>query len=163
MSNPTRSDQSLDENPLPRLIYFTAQDFRKLAEKILKPYDLTLEQFHPLKIISTTHGLTQRQIGDECNKSAANLTRILDRLQNKTLIERRNNPADRRTSLVFLTPHGESLVKEVTEILDSFAEKSTQGLTIKDQQILRRTLEKITTNLQQIELNNFNQNTPEER
>ena len=103
-----------DEEPIPRLIYYTAQDLKNLAEKILKPYELTIEQFQPLKSLAFTPGLSQRQIGDACNKSAANLTRILDRLQKKNLIERRANPADRRTSLVFLTSQGESLVNEAS-------------------------------------------------
>ncbi|MBU0680328.1 MAG: MarR family transcriptional regulator [Proteobacteria bacterium] len=145
--------QGNEAQPIPRLIYFTAQDFKNLAEKILKPYELTIEQFHPLKILSFEPGLTQRQIGDECNKSAANLTRILDRLQKKNLIDRRENPEDRRASLVFLTKHGESLVKEVSVILDSFAAKSLADISAKDQHVLRQALEKMNANLQHIDLN----------
>lgn len=141
-----------DEEPLPRLIYFMAQDIKNIAEKILKPYELTIKQFHPLKILAISSGLTQRQIGDECNKSPANLTRILDRLQKKLLIERRDNPEDRRASLVFLTSQGEALVKEVTGILCSFDDKCLTGISPHDQQVLRRTLEKMTDNLQKIDI-----------
>ncbi len=154
MSTSKYFHQGNEQQPIPRLIYFTAQDFKNLAEKILKPYGLTIEQFHPLKILSLAPGLTQRQIGDECNKSAANLTRILDRLQKKTLIERRENPEDRRASLVFLTSQGESLVNEVSGILDSFAAQSMAGINNQDQQILRRALEKMAGNLQTIDLKN---------
>lgn len=161
MSYPSTNSQG--DEPLPRLIYYTAQHIKNLAEKLLKPHNLTIEQVQPLKILAATSGLTQRQIGDECNKSAANLTRILDRLQNKTLIERRSNPADRRTSLVFLTSQGESLVRDVSEILTSFAEKSTQGISSKDQAIFRSTLEKITSNLQHIELHNPTTTAQKER
>ncbi len=161
MSHPSTNSQG--DEPLPRLIYDTAQRIKNLAEKLLKPHDLTIEQVQPLKILASTSGLSQRQIGDECNKSAANLTRILDRLQNKALIERRNNPADRRASLVFLTSQGESLVRDVSEILTSFAEKSIQGVTAKDQAICRRTLEKITSNLQHIERHNSTTTAQKER
>jgi MarR family transcriptional regulator for hemolysin len=144
-------DADHDDNPLPRLIYYTAQDIKNLAEKILRPYDLTIEQFQPLKIIYCATGLTQRQIGDECNKSAANLTRILDRLQKKCLIERRENPADRRASQVYLTSQGLSLVTEVTGILEAFAVTSLLGISDKDRRIVRRSLEKIAANLKKID------------
>lgn len=140
------------ELALPRLIYYTSQDLQHLAGKILAPYDLTLEQFHPLKILSLAPGLSQRQIGDECNKSAANLTRILDRLQKKSLIERRDNPDDRRSSLVYLTTQGQALVTEVTGILDSFTEKIIAGISAQEQQVLRQALEQMTTNIQQLNL-----------
>ncbi len=155
MSNNRHSTTEIAAETIPRLIYHTAQNLKNLAEKILKPYDLTIEQFHPLKILSVKPGLSQRQIGDECNKSAANLTRILDRLQKKNLIERQENPDDRRASLVFLTKPGESLVKEVTGILDSFAEKCLAGITHKDQQVIRRSLEKMTDNFHKIDLKNL--------
>jgi DNA-binding MarR family transcriptional regulator len=141
-----------EDEPLPRLIYLTAQNLRNIGEKTLAPHDLTIEQLHPLKIISFSPGITQRQIGDECNKSAANLTRILDRLQKKSLIERRNNPDDRRASLVFLTKEGESLIAKVTELFDSLTEKVVAGICHKDQQIIRQSLHKMAANLEKLDL-----------
>ncbi len=141
-----------DTDPLPRLIYHTAQDLKNIGEKTLAPYDLTIEQLHPLKTVSFSQGITQRQLGDECNKSPANLTRILDRLEKKSLIERRNDPNDRRATLVFLTRQGESLIAEVTELFDSLTEKVTAGITDKDQQIIRQALHTMATNLETINL-----------
>ncbi len=141
-----------EEEPLSRLIYYTTQDIKNLAEKIVKPYGLTIEQMQPLKILSFAPGLTQRQIGDKCNKSAANLTRILDRLQKKDLIERRDSPDDRRISLVFLTSQGESLVTEVSKILYAFNTKSTAGITSQEELIFRQTLEKMALNLKNIDI-----------
>ena len=45
-----------DEESLGRLIYLTAQDMRNFAEKILSPFDLTIEQFHLLKTLSCDKG-----------------------------------------------------------------------------------------------------------
>lgn len=144
--------QDHENEPLPRLIYHTAQDIKNVAEKILAPHDLTIEQLHPLKIVSIAPGITQRQLGDECNKSAANLTRILDRLQNKSLIERRDNPDDRRASLVYLTDQGEALVTELTGILDSFTDKLVAGISAPEQQVIRQAFTKMTDNLQKLSL-----------
>ena len=43
---------------LGRLIYLTAQEVKNFAEKLLKPYDLTLEQFHLLNHMSLDSGMS---------------------------------------------------------------------------------------------------------
>lgn len=50
------------EQNLSRMIYFMALDIRNLAEKLLAPHDLTLEQFQTLKALSSTEGMSQRQL-----------------------------------------------------------------------------------------------------
>ena len=76
------------EEPLGRRIYYTAQDIRNMVEKILQPYDLTVEQMLLLKNMSVDTGITQKALGGMVNKTPANLTRKLDRLEMKSLIVR---------------------------------------------------------------------------
>jgi len=135
------------ENSLGRLIYFTAQELSNFAEKVLKPYDLTLEQFHLLKNMPADSGLTQRQMGEIANKKAANMTRILDRLESKELMVRRANPEDRRAALVFLTDKGRDLVEKVHGGFDCFSKQFVLGISEKDQDTTREVLNKMTTNL----------------
>ena len=139
-----------NEESLSRLIYITGQEMRNFAERILKPYDLTLEQFHLLKNMSFDAGLTQRQICNLTSKTPANMSRMLDRMESKGLAARRENPVDRRSSLVFLTAKGESLVEEVIEEFESFSSKLTEGITASDQQIVRNALAKIARNTQKM-------------
>ena len=136
-----------DTEPLGRLIYLTAQEIKNFAEKLLKPYDLTLEQFHLLKHMSPDSGMSQRQLGDLVNKTPANITRILDRLEQKNLVIRRSNPEDRRGTHVFLTPQGSRLIEEVFAIFESFSSQLTQGTTEKEQLIAKNVLNKIGRNI----------------
>ena len=137
-----------NEEALGRLIYITGQEMRNFAERLLKPYDLTLEQFHLLKNMSPDEGLTQRQICNLTSKTPANMSRMLDRMESKSLVARRESPADRRASLVFLTEKGESLVDEVVEEFESFSANLTESITENEQQIVRDVLTKITRNTQ---------------
>jgi len=136
-----------DTEPLGRLIYLTAQEIKNFAEKLLKPYDLTLEQFHLLKHMSPDSGMNQRQLGDLVNKTPANITRILDRLEQKNLIIRRSNPEDRRGTHVFLTTQGSGLIEKVFAIFESFSSQLTQGTTEKEQLIAKNVLNKIGRNI----------------
>lgn len=139
---------SCDHNEsLGRLIYVTAQDIKNFAEKILKPCGLTLEQFHLLKNMSGDSGMSQRELGELVNKTPANITRILDRLEAKSFVMRCDSPEDRRASVVKLTTEGQSLVREVFGIFESFSSNLTKGITEKEQRVTREVLGKLSQNL----------------
>lgn len=137
-----------NKEPLGRLICLTAQEIKNFAEKILLPYDLTLEQFHLLKNMSQEQGMTQRDLGEAVNKTPANITRILDRLESKSLVIRRNSPEDRRSSEVLLTDVGQKLLMQVTGILESFSENLTEGIQPEEQQKIKTALDRIALNLE---------------
>lgn len=134
-------------DPLSRLIYYTAQDMKNFAEKALKPYGLSIEQLHLLKNMPAGSGLTQRQIGDLVNKSPANMTRILDRLESKSLVARKSNPLDRRASMVFITDKGAALVAEVSGILEAFSVNFLRDINEEEQRVIRTAFEKMARNL----------------
>ena len=136
-----------DENSLGRLIYFTAQEMSNFAEKVLKPYDLTLEQFHLLKNMPEDAGLSQRELGEVANKKPANMTRILDRLENKGLMVRRDNPEDRRAALVSLTEKGRDLIAKVHGGFEDVSNRLVLGTSEKEQETTRHVLQKISQNL----------------
>jgi DNA-binding MarR family transcriptional regulator len=140
------------EESLGRLIYHTAQDLRKMAEKILYPYDLTVEQMHLLKNMSVDTGMTQKTLGGVVNKTPANLTRILDRLEAKALIMRRPDSTDRRVYLVFLTDKGMALVTDVQETFQSFSDRMVRGIGDEMQQLVRACLRKMAENIEQMTL-----------
>lgn len=131
-----------------RLIYMTAQSLRNYIENQLKPYDLTAEQMHVLKNISTGTGIVQSQLSEMVGKSPANVTRILDRLEKKACIERRNNPDDRRSTLVFLTGSGEKLLQEMGSLFAELERRITQGIDVEQQQMLKNILGRINLNIQ---------------
>jgi len=150
-------DKALNgEEPLGRLIYLLSQDMKNFAGKVLKPNDLTLEQLHILKNMCVDSGMSQRQIGEIANKKAANITRMLDRLESKDLVERRENPEDRRAASVFLTHKGEDLVNKVIGTFDFFSSKFLKGISLEEQEIIRNAFKKMTSNLEEMSQNKLN-------
>lgn len=138
------------EQPLGRMIYFMAQDIRNLAERVLAPYDLTLEQFQTLKALSPTTAMTQRQLGQAINKNPANMTRILDRLEAKSLTVRQPDPADRRAYLILLTDRGRKLLDEVKGVFDKFSAGVHKGLTAEMKQATREVLGIMAANVSEM-------------
>ncbi|WP_419176188.1 MarR family winged helix-turn-helix transcriptional regulator [Desulfosediminicola sp.] len=139
----------LQENALGRLLYLSAMSFRNYLENHLKPYDLTAEQFHVMKCLIEEDGVTQSRLCTSTYKSPANVTRILDRLEKKRCLERRNNPGDRRSSLVHLTGQGELLMAKIKEELADCEAKVTTGLSPQEVQVIKDGLKIIRYNMEQ--------------
>ncbi len=136
------------DNSLPRLIYLTSLELQGHADVVLKPYDLTLEQFHPMKIILLEGGAVgQRDLCDLAGKTPANMTRILDRLAAKDFIERRTDSKDRRAFIVHITASGEKLVNTVADLLASYLDNILNGISSQHIKICRGVLEHIDKNL----------------
>lgn len=142
--------KACEEESIGRLLYHTAQIMTVHAEKVLKPFDLTVEQLHLLKNIPEEPALSQNQLCELAQKSAANVTRILDRLERKGFIKRKKNPADRRATLLFLTSQGKELITEVSQLLQAFTEQLTMGISTQEQETLIRLLYRIQDNLTEV-------------
>lgn len=136
--------------PLGRLIYKTSLNIRNYAEKMLNPYDLTVEQFHILKHTEMQDGLNQNQICEQLGKKPANVTRILDRLEKKGWIERRPNPVDRRSSLIFLTSGGKTTIDEVFSKFEGYSSWFTKNISEAEEVAFRKTLAKIDANIDKL-------------
>lgn len=137
-----KSDKSLG-----RQIYILSRNMSNFAEKVLSPFGVTLEQLHLLKCLPEKTGMTQKEICDVVYKSPANTTRMLDRMEAKDLVVRKDDPQDRRVCLVFLTAKGKKLVEVVEGVFESFSQHFLYGIKEKEIQTIKTGLQKMSDNL----------------
>lgn len=135
------------EEALGRQLYILSRDMSNFAERALNPFDITLEQLHLLKCLPSEQGLTQKAICEMVYKTPANTTRMLDRMEAKGLVMRRDNPEDRRASLVFITGKGKKLVTVVEGVFETFKDNFLAGITEKEEKLFRGVLKKMSNNL----------------
>jgi len=76
---------------------------------------VTPEQFRLLTHLWHQDGLTQQELADGTHRDKANVTRILDILEREIIIERRNDPKDRRVYKIFLTAKGKEIERDAAE------------------------------------------------
>jgi len=138
------------ERSILRLISFTGQTIRCRADQWLKKHDLTVEQLQVLKVMTLATGQTQRSLCVATEKSPANITRILDRLEKRKMVVRRPNPEDRRSSLVFLTEEGSVVRDDVVQKLTGLSERLLDGIDAREQQVVYTILERILDNIEKI-------------
>jgi DNA-binding MarR family transcriptional regulator len=72
--------------------------------------DLTLPQAHVLQLLDAGPARTMTSIAGALGCDASNVTGIVDRLEARGLIERRNSDNDRRVKTISITREGASLI-----------------------------------------------------
>lgn len=143
-------ENSCNEEPLLQLISMTAKVMRSFADQWLKKYDLTLEQLHALKRMDLELGQTQSTLCSVTGKSPANITRLLDRLENKKYVVRRKDPDDRRASLVFLTEEGMRIREEVRGGFDGMRSELLQDIDSKKREQVSEVLNIIKNRIETV-------------
>ncbi len=141
-----------EDVPLGRLLYCTAQDLFNAGERMLKSSDVTLEQMHVLKELTVNDGMKQKDLGEKITKTPANMTRILDRLEGKGLLERRNCPDDRRAIRVHITPDGIRVCGQGRKLFEAFAAEIFSGVTEEEMAVSRCFFDKVQANVSKFNL-----------
>lgn len=116
----------------------------------LKEYDITHEQWFVLKTIENNDFSTQKLIADLTNKGKSTLTRILDQLEQKNLIERQKNSADRRSIVLVGTDKGKTIINEVLPIDDEVKTRIKEGIPEEDIALINSVFKKILENFGEI-------------
>lgn len=109
-------------------------------------YDITTEQWTVLNRLAEQDGITQKNLAHRAEKDQTNITRILDQLERKGLVQRRPNAVDRRSFLTFITDKGRSLNEVLLPIERQVVKSTLDGLSVEDIERLRTMLVQITKN-----------------
>jgi DNA-binding MarR family transcriptional regulator len=87
------------------------------------------------------------KIADLTFRDRTTVTRLLDGMEKKQLIERRTDAQDRRRTRVFLTSHGQQLENVLKPIAQEMISQSLAGLSVDEVAQLTLLLRKMTENL----------------
>ncbi len=109
---------------------------------------LTKEQWTILGVLWQNDGCSQQTLADKTYRDKPGITRLVDNLEKENLVERRPDAKDRRLNLIFLTPKGKIIEKEVIEIVNQTLEDAIKGIDLENLKIVRDTFLQIYDNLE---------------
>lgn len=75
--------------------------------------DITIPQMECLKHLQRHGALSATELAEGLNVSAPAATKLVDRLQRRGLVQRRENPGDRRAVELSLTANGRMIVEQI--------------------------------------------------
>ena len=84
---------------------------RKFSE-LLAPLGLEPRQFGMLTQLAANEGKSQQAIGELMGLNPTRMVFLVDELEKQGLVERRRNPADRRSYALYLTGEGREKLRE---------------------------------------------------
>lgn len=128
----------------------TARRVKQYAQRKFKEYkfNITVDQWLVLKYLFEEGPLQQRILAELLFKDHPTVTRIIDLLCDKGLVQRNPHPADRRSFQVALTSQGRKQVERLLPKIQDIRLKAWEGLSQKDFAHFKRILNTIYTNLE---------------
>jgi len=127
--------------PIEREMAFTIMDVARMlktfADQRVRLYGMTRAQWGVLVRLDRSEGLKQSELAELLDLQPITLTRLLDRLAENGLIERRPDPNDRRANRLFLTAAARPVLERLAELGAEVMEAVLVGL---DDKALKRML-----------------------
>jgi MarR family transcriptional regulator for hemolysin len=98
------------------------------ADQQARQFGISRAQWAVLIRIDRTEGLKQSELAEALDLQPISLTRLLDRLADNGLIERRADPNDRRANRLYLKPAAKPLLGRLSELGADMMETVLEGL-----------------------------------
>ncbi|MGB3446679.1 MAG: MarR family winged helix-turn-helix transcriptional regulator [Xanthobacteraceae bacterium] len=120
---------------------------RLYADKQASQYGLTRTQWAVLAKVNRTEGLKQAEIAEMLEIQPITLTRLIDKLCESGLLERRNDAADRRINRLYLTKAARPLMAKLATLRSEVVATACTGFSHAEVHRLVEQLETIKDNV----------------
>lgn len=124
-----------------------ARLMRRYFDARARSIGVTRPQWQVLTLLARNEGIHQGGLAEILEVEPITLGRMVDRLQEACLVERRADPLDRRTWRLFLTPKGKQLMDQLRPLSDETVALTLEGLGSEERAALMRMLDRMRANL----------------
>jgi DNA-binding MarR family transcriptional regulator len=129
------------------VLHDVARLLRKRFEQRSRLSGLTRAQWQVLAYLERNEGINQAGLAELMEIMPITLARLLDKMEERGLVERRQHPTDRRAWLLYLTPKAYPLLEVMRGMGQDTRNEAFAGLSQEEQAKLLATLCQIKTNL----------------
>ena len=111
----------------------------------LRDFEISEPQYNVLKILKGSKGqpITVQGIQSQMLQRTSNVTRIVDKLIDKGLVNRKECPSNRRKMDITITIQGEEFLKPLDKIVLGFHQPMAEKLTNEEAQTLTKLIIKL--------------------
>jgi DNA-binding MarR family transcriptional regulator len=108
----------------------TFEVVQQRVSETLKPHQLTPTQYNVLRILrgAGSDGVTCSQVSERMVNHDPDITRLLDRLEARKLVQRERSRDDRRVVITRITKSGLELVNSLDEPIKTLAREQFRGI-----------------------------------
>ncbi|MEY8414767.1 MarR family winged helix-turn-helix transcriptional regulator [Tissierella praeacuta] len=134
----------------------TKDMLEEVHDRFFQSYDLSNTKFNVLVILykGCTEEMYMSKIGERMLLSNANITGLIDRLEEQSLVKRVRSKEDRRKIVIKITEKGISSVEKVMEDYIKWSKKLMEVLTVEENNQLIKLLKTLQQGIIEIEKDN---------
>lgn len=136
----------MDES-LPASLADTARLMRRAFDARARDIGVTRPQWQVLVTLHRHEGINQGGLADLLDVEPITVCRMVDRMQDAGLVERRPDPADRRSWRLFLTAKAQDQLQTLRPLAEDMLEQALIGIGAAERAALSATLARIRANL----------------
>lgn len=129
------------------LLSDTSRLLRRRFDERARAIGVTRPQWRALTALSRAEGINQGALAERLEVEPITLCRMVDRLAEADLVERRRDPDDRRAWRIFLTDRSRPLLDDLRAIGGDVTARALDGLDEGERDTLVRVLERVRDNL----------------
>lgn len=135
-----------NDGPAKYLCFKLSRVMRKVQryyESSLNSYGITPVQFYVLSALWVNDGVKFKELAKSLDMDGSTLTGILDRLERMDYVERRDDPEDRRSLLIFLKAKAKNNQKEIICLAEKLNQEIKKDFSEQEYDIFERVLDKL--------------------
>lgn len=143
-----QSIQTLEHESLLNIVY-TGTMINKVSYRYFQQYGITDIQFNVLMQLkyAKSNGLSQSVLSRRLVVNKADMTGIIDRMEKAKLLERTDDPTDRRVYLIKITGKGDRIIQQIEPGYFRQVDRLMKGLKKTEISQIIHSLEVIRANL----------------
>ena len=116
------------------------QAFERFSVSKIHSFELSHRQFDIIATLGNTPGMTPKELGERTLITKGTLTGVINRLQDKNLVQRSPSPLDGRSQIIQLTTEGEVLFDKIFPVLLTAMGKAFANFKAPDYQRVQKAL-----------------------
>ena len=130
-------------------LHLTGCRLKQYIATMLRQQDvpLTPEQFMLIDLLWNQGEMSQQELADQMHKDKNSVTRLVDAIERKGFVVRRQNTSDRRSNTLVLTEQAESLKAYAKQKGISILDKMLEGISEDELRAFLTTLRKLSLNM----------------
>jgi DNA-binding MarR family transcriptional regulator len=125
----------------------TSRMMRRAFDARARAIGVTRPQWQVLVTLKRHEGINQGGLAEQLEVEPITVCRMVDRLQDAGLVERRADAADRRSWRLHLTPRAHELLEQLRPLAEAMIDEALAGIDAADRDRLNQLLEKVRQNL----------------
>jgi DNA-binding MarR family transcriptional regulator len=125
----------------------TSRMMRRTFDGRARLIGVTRPQWQVLVTLARNEGIKQGGLAEQLDVEPITVCRMVDRLQEAGLVERRADANDRRSWRLHLTPKAHDMLEQLRPLADTMVEEALDGIDQSDRQKLGELLGQVRQNL----------------